>query len=91
MVVYMTGDALAESAACVLRDPEVDEFVVVDNGSNGAEADCLGALVARDPRVRLITGHGNVGFARGANLGARAATGDVVPFLPLPLVAGERP
>lgn len=81
MVVYMTGEALAESAACVLRDPEVDEFVVVDNGSNGAEADCLGALVARDPRVRLITGHGNVGFARGANLGARAATGDVLIFL----------
>lgn len=81
MVVYMTGEALAESAACVLRDPEVDEFVVVDNGSKGVEADCLGALVARDPRVRLITGHGNVGFARGANLGAKAATGDILIFL----------
>ena len=38
MVVYMTGEALEQSLACVLADPEVDEFVLVDNGSN---ARCL--------------------------------------------------
>src|SRR5512143_3523010 len=70
MVVYMTGEALEESLACVLRDPLVDELVVVDNGSTEAEAHVLRALAERDGRVVLMNGHGNIGFARGANFGA---------------------
>ena len=81
MVVYMTGEALEQSLACVLADPLVDELVVVDNGSSPAEAARLQALAARDSRVVLMTGHGNVGFARGANLGARKARGDLLVFL----------
>ncbi len=81
MVVYMTGEALEQSLACVLADPEVDEFVLVDNGSNAREAATMRALAARDRRLRLVAGHGNVGFARGANLGARSATGEVLVFL----------
>ncbi|WP_374469905.1 glycosyltransferase family 2 protein [Phenylobacterium sp.] len=81
MVVYMTGEALEESLACVLADPQVGEFVIVDNGSTGDESARLRAVAARDRRVRLISGHGNVGFARGANLGARAAKGEVLVFL----------
>lgn len=81
MVVYMTGEALEQSLACVLADPEVDEFVLVDNGSNAREAAAMRAMAARDGRLRLVTGHGNVGFARGANLGAQSATGDVLVFL----------
>jgi N-acetylglucosaminyl-diphospho-decaprenol L-rhamnosyltransferase len=81
MVVYMTGEALEESVACVLKDPLVDEFVIVDNGSTGPDSTRLRALAARDRRVKLLAGHGNVGFARGANLGARNARGDALVFL----------
>jgi hypothetical protein len=81
MVVYMTGEALSESLECVLRDPLVDELVVVDNGSAPADVLGLKRLAARDGRVRLLTDHGNIGFARGANLGARTAKGDVLVFL----------
>lgn len=81
MVVYMTGEALAQSLACVLREPLVDELVIVDNGSAGPDAATLRALAAKDPRVALVAGQGNVGFARGANLGARRARGEVVVFL----------
>lgn len=81
MVVYMTGAALTESVARVLADPLVDEFVIVDNGSTCAEASHLCALAERDDRVVLLAGHGNVGFARGANLGARRASGDILLFL----------
>jgi hypothetical protein len=81
MVVYMTGDALSESVARVLADPLVDEFVIVDNGSSSAEASHLCALADRDDRVVLLAGHGNVGFARGANLGARRASGEMLIFL----------
>jgi len=81
MVVYMTGVALDESVNCVLKDPLIDEFVIVDNGSSGSDAAGLCALAERDSRVVLLTGHGNIGFARGANLGARRARGDILVFL----------
>jgi N-acetylglucosaminyl-diphospho-decaprenol L-rhamnosyltransferase len=81
MVVYMTGEALAESVQSVLRDPLIDELVVVDNGSTQAESQALRRLAERDQRVVLLAGHGNIGFARGANLGARRAIGDILVFL----------
>jgi hypothetical protein len=81
MVVYMTGDALKESVARVLQDPQVDEFVIVDNGSTSPEAASLRGVADADPRVVLLAGHGNIGFARGANLGARKARGEVLVFL----------
>jgi N-acetylglucosaminyl-diphospho-decaprenol L-rhamnosyltransferase len=81
MVVYMTGEALTESVQCVLRDPLVDQLVIVDNGSTAGEAEALRRLAERDDRVRLLVGHGNIGFARGANLGAAKAAGDILVFL----------
>lgn len=81
MVVYMTGEALEQSLACVLADPLVDELVVVDNGSSAGEAARLRGLAERDGRVVLVAGHGNIGFARGANLGAVRSTGDLLVFL----------
>jgi N-acetylglucosaminyl-diphospho-decaprenol L-rhamnosyltransferase len=81
MVVYMTGVALEESVACALRAPSVNELVIVDNGSTDADASALKALAERDSRVVLLAGHGNVGFARGANLGARTAKSDILVFL----------
>jgi len=81
MVVFMTGQALEQSVACVLADPLVDEFVIVDNGSTPGDAARLRNLAERDERVTLLTGHGNIGFARGANLGARTARGEMLVFL----------
>src|SRR6476646_8642689 len=77
MVVYMTGAALGESLACALKDDRIDEVVIVDNGSTAEDGLYLRQVAERDSRVVLITGHGNVGFAKAANLGARAAKGEV--------------
>ncbi len=81
MVVYMTGAALGESVACALKDEGVDELVVVDNGSTPEDLNYLRQLAERDPRVVVVTGQGNIGFARAANLGARTASGNVLVFL----------
>ena len=81
MVVYMTGDVLRDSISLVLADPQVDEFVIVDNGSPPEVAAKLQALGRKHPRVRLVHGHGNIGFARGANLGAQVAHGRNLVFL----------
>jgi N-acetylglucosaminyl-diphospho-decaprenol L-rhamnosyltransferase len=81
MVVYKTGVALIESIRHVLAEPLVDEFVIVDNGSPAAEAERLRALGRSEPRVVLLQGHGNIGFARGANMGAETARGEYIVFL----------
>ena len=81
MVVYFPGEAVKRSLACVLADPDVSELVVVDNGSSADEAAYLRALATNDPRIVVISGQGNVGFARAANLGARKALGDLLIFL----------
>jgi len=52
------------------------QAVVVDNGSRDASAAVAGALGAR-----VVETGENLGFARGANIGARAATGEVLCFL----------
>ncbi len=81
MVVYLTGPALFQSIKLVLADPDVDELVLVDNGSTAEEVDMMDAVAAEDQRVTLIRGQGNVGFARGANMGAKAAHGHVLVVL----------
>ena len=81
MVVYMTGEVLRDSITLVLSDPLVGEFIIVDNGSPPKVAAKLRALGRKDARVRLVQGHGNIGFARGANLGAQVARGRSLVFL----------
>ncbi len=81
MVVYQTGEALIKSIEHVLAEPLVDEFVIIDNGSPPAEAERLRALGRAEARVVLQQGHGNVGFARGANMGAETARGEYIVFL----------
>ena len=56
---------------------EADEIVVVDNVGGGPEID-----EAREREaVRVVCPGENLGFAAGANLGAREATGDVLAFV----------
>lgn len=81
MVVYRTGPVLFEAIDRVLRAPRAAELVLVDNGSTPEDAARLVEIAAREPRVRLLQGHGNVGFARGANLGASTAAARWLVFL----------
>jgi len=77
----MTGESLFPSIESALAQAEAAEVVVVDNGSTPEDAARLSGMAAANPRLRLVSGQGNVGFARGANLGARAARGDLLVFL----------
>ena len=75
MVVYQTGPVLFDAIPQVLNEALVDEFVIVDNGSTAEDAGRLRAMAEAEPRLRLVQGHGNIGFARGCNLGVRTAKG----------------
>ncbi len=81
MVVYRTGEALAQSIAHVLAEPMVDEFILIDNGSTPEEEAIQDAARHADRRLRILRGHGNVGFARGCNMGGEAAHGRVLVVL----------
>lgn len=81
MVSYMTGPALMESILAVLADRDIHELIVVDNGNTEPSRARLSELTANRNRVRFIQGHGNIGFARACNYGARLATGHYLLFL----------
>jgi N-acetylglucosaminyl-diphospho-decaprenol L-rhamnosyltransferase len=81
MVVYRTGEALAQSIKHVLAEPLVDEFIIIDNGSSPQDEDMLRSLALTEPRVVLKQGHGNIGFARAANMGASTGGGEYIVFL----------
>ena len=77
MVSYRTGPvlALAVDAALAPDQEGVTELILVDNGNSPGVTAALARRMVTEPRLRLISGHGNVGYARGCNLGAREARG----------------
>jgi len=74
VVNYNTRDATSACLRSVLRaSPSLDlEIIVVDNGSTDGSPE---AFRERFPGVTTLEAGENLGFARGVNLGARAATG----------------
>ena len=81
MVSYMTGPALMEAISAVLEDRDIHELIVVDNGNTESARTRLSQLTAKRNRVRFFQGHGNIGFARACNYGAKMATGHYLLFL----------
>jgi len=81
MVSYYTGPVLFEAIASVLAQTAPLELMLVDNGNPPHVAATLRAMAARDSRIRYLSGHGNAGFSKGCNIGARAARGTQLLFL----------
>ena len=77
MVSYRTGAALRHAVQRALAQEGLAELVLVDNGN---PPETLSAL-PQDARLKIITGQGNIGFARGCNMGAGAATGEYILLL----------
>ena len=79
MVSYWTGLVLSAAIDSVLAPNQdgVDELIVVDNGNPPAVSEELIRLAEGEPRLKIVSGHGNVGFARGCNIGARRARGSL--------------
>jgi len=81
MVSYMTGPALLEAVTNVLCDPDIFELILVDNGNTAIARERLSHLVSQHDRIRLLQGHGNIGFAKACNYGANLARGEYFLFL----------
>jgi GT2 family glycosyltransferase len=68
----------AETLSGTGLGPGEGELLVVDNGSSDGTAE---ALASRLPEARVLRTPDNLGYARAANLGARAASGGTLLFL----------
>lgn len=90
IVSYQTGPALWVCLYRVLQLRGLHEVIIVNNGNETAVELHLGKLQKKHERIKLLTGHGNVGFATGCNLGAQQATGDYVLLLNPDAVLMER-
>ena len=82
MVSYRTGGVLLLAAIdAALADPAVEKLVVVDNGNPDDLRAALARKAAAEPRLTVIAGQGNIGFAAGCNLAARHLDQDYLLFL----------
>ena len=81
LVSFHTGEPLFKAVDSVLRQREAVEMIVVDNGNPEGVLARLRAIALADARVKVISGHGNVGFSRGNNLGVAAAAGEQILLL----------
>jgi len=76
ILTWNDGELLGGAVASALGSEDVElEVIVVDNGSQPP------AVVARDPRVRLIRSDINLGVSAGRNLGVREGAAAVVCLL----------
>ena len=77
MVSYRTGSVLFPAIEAVLAPDQegVVDLILVDNGNPPETASDLARRAEAEPRLVVVGGHGNVGFARGCNHGARRARG----------------
>lgn len=71
IVNYRTKELTRAAISSVLPEPEVDEVVVVDNGSGDGSADYLRSAFTGEP-VLVIESGANRGFGPAVNLGAGA-------------------
>ncbi|WP_370336831.1 glycosyltransferase family 2 protein [Parvularcula marina] len=75
IVSYHTGPLLFRCLASVLEQAGAREIILIDNGNPEEVLARLHEIAGIDPRLRILSGHGNIGFAAACNKGAEAASG----------------
>ena len=81
MVTYRTGPVLFQAIDAVLADPAIERLVLVDNGNPPEERARLAKRAAGEPRLTIVEGQGNVGFAAACNIAVRHIRCDYVLIL----------
>lgn len=82
VVSYHTGPDLWACLEALKAEPLVTEVLVLDNGNPPQDSAALeGLAAASGGRLKHLIGHGNVGFARGCNMGAALAQNDLLFFV----------
>lgn len=81
IVSYQSSPVIFATLKCVLGQKALADVFVVDNGNSPAVLARLQQISLQDPRVKILTGLGNLGIAQANNLAARKADGNYFLFL----------
>lgn len=81
VVSYHTGPVLEACLSALIDAPLCRQVTLVDNGNSPDVVAALRERATVQPKLKLITGHGNIGFGRGCNLGASQAQDDILVFV----------
>ena len=81
IVSYKTGEVLMDCIRSVLRQSKLHQLILVDNGNTRQTVQQLNEIADKNSKFEIITGHGNVGFSKGCNLGVRRARGEYILLL----------
>ncbi len=81
IVSYYTGPLLFACIKSVLRQKQLAQLLVVDNGNPPDVVARMQQLALGEDRLSIITGQGNIGFAKSCNLAAKQTTGEFILLL----------
>ena len=81
IVSYKTGSILIECLQSVFLQKSIKQVILVDNGNSRTLIQQMNALADEEPRLEIITGNGNIGFAKACNLGVRRARSEFILLL----------
>jgi hypothetical protein len=81
IVSYKTGSILIECLKSVFLQKSIQQVILVDNGNSRTLMQQMNALADEEPRLEIITGNGNIGFAKACNLGVRRARSEFILLL----------
>lgn len=80
LVTYHTGDVLFDCIKSCQNFNGIREVIVVNNGNPKEVSEQLDHL-DENKVIKLLDGHGNIGFARACNIGALKAKGKYLLFM----------
>jgi len=78
---YYTGDILFKCIKSVREMRGLNKIIIVNNGNPTEVETKLLSLSQTDSSIIYVSGHGNIGFSRGCNLGESFATAEFLLFL----------
>jgi len=81
IVTFYTGQVLFECIDSILSLKELNEIIIVNNGNPGDVNSNIKNKANSNKKIKLLEGHGNIGFSKACNLGAENSSADYLLFL----------
>ncbi len=80
VISYFTGPLLSRSISSLHEQAEIGEVILIDNGNFPGAVERAVEENSGGAPIRVLSGHGNIGFAAACNLGAANARHDFLLF-----------